>query len=282
MVKKTSMLEKLKNRWKSASGVRVDRQPTSRQPDRRVNGSDPHNRLPAEIGPERASGRKLSSKEEAVVTMGEGFRELSTLVRGVHSRMENQGERAAMLAEEIRSLPALGRQQLVLLEKMAAALEQQQQFGSRLLASLGSLPETLQGVRTALERSAATDERTAQTLGEFRATMDRIDGAMGRMVESSDRQTEGQRELVDAVRNGREQDVQALGQALRESRTEDMAQLEKATERSMEGVRRAQQEHNARLDRLAKDGSRWSNVIVVLLALTFFTLAGILTVLLLR
>ncbi|MEM7203612.1 MAG: hypothetical protein AAF628_25330 [Planctomycetota bacterium] len=289
MVKKTSILDKLKTRWKPASGMRVE---AAADPGQRAAKVDSRFEepiaapvTPATPAAERVSGRKLSSGEEAVVAMGEGFRELGSLVRGVHTRMEDQGERAQAALEHVSTLPALGRAQLDLLRGIAHQLEHQGKVGDQLLATLGGLPESLKGVEQALERTVATDERTSSTLAEFRTTMDRIQGSMDRMVQTSAAQAAAAQRMVQdssstaegvakALRAERSDELQSLTSALSDARQQDVARLEKTSRESVEVVRKLHDAQVAHLDRLTREGNRFGQVVVVLLTMTFFALAG--------
>lgn len=279
MVKKSSFLGRFKDRWKSGSGVRVarsERRASSRVPESvtaRLDEGLEEQRVakPASVS-DKVAGRKLSQKEAAVVAMGEGFQELSNLVRGVQVRMEDQGTRSAAVAEDIRAMPALGRQQLDLLRRIADGLESQGKVSDKLLSTLGQVKE-------ALDSSVLTDQRTVDTMLEFKRTMERIDGSIGRMVDNTkalarDRQAD-ERRMVDAIREGREEDVRALVEGQRAG----VERLEAATRQRMDAMRLVQDEHAAHLNKLVTINGRWTQVIIILLSLTFFALAGILTVL---
>ncbi len=278
MVKKSSIFEKLKHRWKANAGVAVGRADGGD----RVAGEVPASRL-GEVGggmsasapAERVPGRKLSAKEEAVMAMGEGFRELSSLVRGVQTRMEDQGQRASRMAEEIASLPALGRSQLDLLKRMAEHLEKQNKVGDQLLGTMKGVPQALQGIEKALKDAAATEQRTAQTLGDFRSTMDRIQGSMSQMTASAKTQADAASQLVRDQQGGQ----QKLVDSLSDSQREGIDRLESLTTKKLDAMRKAQDEQAARLSQLVSSTGRWSQVLVVLLSLTFFALAGILSIL---
>jgi len=280
VVKKSSLLEKLKTRWKTGS-VRVDR--TARGAD--ATDSVAARRAPADAGltpdlrPEQASGRKLSAREEAVVAMGEGFQELSNLVRGVQARVEDHGGRTSQLAEEISALPVLGRAQLDALKRIANHMDRQNVVGEKLLQTLG-------GVQDALIRASATDERTAKTLEDFRGTMDRIEGSMGKMVDSAESQaqsaaalandrTADQTRMVEAIREGRREDVQTLVETQREGAD----RLQAATSQRLSSMQKMQEQHAADLTKLVTVNGKWTQLVIVLLSLTFFALAGILAVL---
>jgi hypothetical protein len=290
VVKKSSFFEKLKTRWKSGSGVSVQksardgkpRDPVEARLDR---GVDSGGSLPAFAEGNRVSGRKLSPKEEARLAIGEGFQELSSLVRGVQTRVEDQGGQAAKMAEEIQSLPALGRSQLDLLQKMASHFEQQTEVGAQLLQKLGDLPGLLGGVQQALEKATATDARTADTLDQFRETMDRIEGSMEQMVETSKTHVSAATDLVRGreAEEKRVLDVLEKGRdALLEHQRDGVERIESATATRLDGLRRLHQDQTERLTKLVTDNGKWTQLLVVLLSLTFFAIAGILAVLALK
>jgi hypothetical protein len=292
VVKKSSFLEKLRHRWKTGAGVQVSKpvgrdkvpEPVQARIDGRI---DRRGGVAAPV--EAASSRKLSAREEAVSAITEGFADLSSLVRGVQARVEDSGARTGEIAGDVKVLPALARAQLETLQRLAAHLQRQGEVNEQLLVSLGGLPDLLSGVQAALDRVADADHRTAQTLEDFRTTMDRIEGAMEQMVDSARAQADAttalsrdhraeQEEIVAAIRQGREEDVQTLVQTQREG----VERIESATSQRLEVLRKMQEEHAAHIGKLVTANGKWTQVVVVLLALTFFAIAGILAVLGLR
>lgn len=292
MVKKSSFLEKLRHRWKSGAGVQVSKsagrdkipEPVQARMESRI---DRHGALPPSVDP--TSSRKLTAREEAVTAINEGFADLSALVRGVQARVEDHGSRTGEIASDVKALPALGRAQLETLQRLAAHLQRQGEVNEQLLVSLGGLPDLMSGVQAALDRVADADHRTAQTLDDFRTTMDRIEGAMEQMVDSARAQADAttalsrdhraeQEEIVNAIRQGREADVQTLVQTQREG----VERIESATAQRLDVLRKMQEEHAAHIGKLVTVNGKWTQVVVILLALTFFAIAGILAVLGLR
>jgi hypothetical protein len=197
VVKKSSLFSKIVHRWRT-SPVRIDsveRRGTGEAAPNRVAGAGTPRRaalperpepaaveLPAEPLTERVAGRKLSPREEALLTMDSGLKELATLMRGMQARAEVEGQRIADIAGGVSQLPALGQMQLDLLRGMAAQLERQNAVGETLATTFTELPAMLKDLRAAVERTAVSDERTARSLSEFRESMDRIQVAMGEMV----------------------------------------------------------------------------------------------------
>ncbi len=304
MVKKTSILNKLKNRWKSspvrvetradaraasgAVGSGAERTPANGAANRvaqaqqaTANRLQPDRAEPAaplgNLAAERMPGRKMSAKEDALVALGEGFRELSGLVRGVQTRLDAQGDRSQSFVEDLRALPALGQAQIELLRQMAGQLEQQTATNGKLLSTLGELPNALSGVQAALNRAAATDERTAKTLSEFQGTMDRIHGAMEKVVDSAGRQVDAAQALVDRRDGERDDLLEAVRDGSRRDNAELAEQLSAARREDMEAMRSMHTRQVAQLDELGKSSGRFGNAVVVLLALTFLAIAGVLT-----
>ncbi len=310
MVRKTSILERLKNRWKSPSGLRVDRgggesraNATGTTGATGVADTDPaplegididaNTRLAATPGVDPVTGRKLSPKEEAALAVREGLQEPSDLLRGVHARLGDQSDRARALAAHVEAMPAAGRAQHDVLRQMSAQLERQNDTSVRLAAALGTLPDALHGVHRALERVASSDERTVQAMGEFRNHMERVQSAMERLVDSAAAQAQAAQVLardrtaerhsfVEAMRAGRERDIQALVASMAEGRQQDVERLEQATNAGVGALQRLHDQQAGRLDQLARDGGRFGQLVVVLLTLTFFAIVGVLGLMILR
>jgi hypothetical protein len=164
---------------------------------------------------ERASGRKLSVKEEALVTLDGGLKELASLMRGVQVRLDAEGAQVGELASDIKMLPALGQAQLDVLRAVATQIEQQGRVSERLLQTMADLPAAMTSLRTTLDRVVATDERTASTLGEFRGAMDSIHSAMREMVAQSQAQAQANEKLLTERDDRAERMVESLSQMAR-------------------------------------------------------------------
>ena len=180
MVQKSTLFDKLKNRWRPASGIRVDstkpqgsgRSAANSSPNSdRVAGTSVPMATPGGARVESVSSRKLSSKQEAVVALDEGFKELSSLMRGMQSRMDGH-------AESLAQLPALNQTQIDLMRSMVERLDQQSTATEVLGERLGDMPKMFEKLNSSLEKVAATDQRTASTLGEFKDNMTRIQACL--------------------------------------------------------------------------------------------------------
>ena len=338
-VKKSSLFEKFMQRWRPASGVRVEPQarggieqqarggiePQARggtQPQARTTSStgstasaakldapnnEAGNRMPppverlvsaspppATIQPEPAVGRKLSSKEEAAMAIGEGFDELSSIMRGVTVRLEDQGGRVANMAHDMAMLPELGRAQLNALEQLLLKLDRQGDSMEQVAQRLVELPNAMAGLQGALDRVVASDDRAAATLAEFRSNMDRIQSSMQQMVEGSRSQADSTAMLVreqgaqsariaeTVSREGTKQ-VEAVRGAVDDlNRTQQRAvdKLDATQAKALDGLRMAHEDQANRLGKVAAESSKWNRAVLVLLIMVFATLASIFVVLL--
>jgi len=231
VVKKTSLLNKLVGRWRTsavevhegtranADSASVNRVSASRTPVPARRPVEPEvAEVVAQTLAERASGRKLSVKEEALLTMDGGLKELASLMRGVQVRLDAEGAQVGELASDIKLLPALGQAQLDALRAVAGQLEQQGRTSERMLQAMADLPATLAGLKSTLDRVVATDERTAGTLAEFRTAMDAIHGAMRETVDHSRAQAERTESALRAQDGRAERAVQSLEHIVRADR----------------------------------------------------------------
>ena len=231
MVKKTSLLSRLKNRLRA--GPREEGEALAALPVRQA----------------RTTSRKLSSKEEALMTMGEGFKELSNMMRGVQVRLEDQDGRMADVVENTRG-------QLEVLKGLSG--------------NLAMLPETVRELKKALDRSAATDERTSKTLSEFKGHMDKIQGSMDKMVENSRVQAQATRSLTDK----REEQQRAQTTAMRTmakdlgaTQTKAVENLQEANDKQLASLRMAQEDQSSRLLKLMTASSKWNRAMLVVMIL---------------
>lgn len=256
MVKKSSLLNKLWGRWRSPSGMRVessDRQqsertqsertsaPPPRPTSRRVEPVAPPPAIEpadavAQPMPERTSSRKMSPKEEALVTMEGGLKDLANLMRGVQVRMDAEGTKVAEMAGDIRMLPALGQAQLDVLRALAEQVEKQGRANAQLMAVVGDLPGTMSGLRSTLDRMVATDERSAKTLDEFRSTMGTIQASMQEMVGHSKKQADHTEELLKSQDDRAERLAESLASVARHER-DKTDKLAASLEQNVQGQR---------------------------------------------
>lgn len=309
-MKKSSLFDKFMQRWRPASGVRIE--PQTRTTGTAAPGAkaEPVNRVstppppvervtpaappPATIQPEAAVGRKLSTKEEAAMALGEGFQELSSVMRGVTVRLEDQGGRVASMAHDMAMLPELGRAQLNALEQLLQKLDRQGASMEQVAERLADLPNAMSGLQGALDRVVASDERAATTLAEFRANMDRIQNSMQQMVENSRSQADSTANLVreqgaqssriaeTVAREGTKQ-VEAVRGAVEDlNRTQQRAvdKLETTQSKALDGLRVAHEDQTNRLGKVAAESAKWNRAVLVLLIMVFAALASIFVVLL--
>lgn len=293
MVKKGSFLSRLRDRWRSSSGMRVEAgrrggDEVKAPANRMAGGTSGREALRGAEAPaadrqvatgapaEVRSTRKMTDREEAVAALGEHFQELAGLMRGVQSRMDGQTQKLQDAADSLRNLPALGNRQLDLLKQVADRVERQNQVGENLARSLAGLPELLGNVEKALQRAAATDERTANTVREFQSTMDRIQGQMGKMVEHSAEQAAATRTLAER----REESLQGLAQQVEQGQKQAVQELRRTTDEGLASLRRSNEDQSNRLHKVVEQHSGWNRAVLAGLGLVLLGMVVILVVLL--
>lgn len=243
---------------------------------------------------DRSSKRKVSDNEEAVLALKEGFQELASLLRGMQSRGDAQGEQLASAVDQLKQLPGFAGQQLEALGQIATGLERQGAAQEELTRSMSGLPEVMRGVEKALVDASTRDARTAQTLGEFRGTMTRMQDAMGEMVQESKRQADSTARIAERDTEGmqeqsREHHKELLGavEGLSSSQQDAVsaqkhavAGLRDSQREVIEDLRRAQQDQARKLEAAVDNAGRWNQALLVVLLLLLGGLGAVLTVIL--
>lgn len=279
MVKQGSFFQRLKERWSSGSGVRVETRPAANggnnggnhggngkgrplgtaTPVQRV---EPERALAREAVPEPIeprSSRKLSDREEAMLAFGTHFQELTTLLRGSQARVDDQLSKIVGATSALTQLPTLGQQQLDTLRALSVQMERQNSLGEQMSVTMTKLPSLLQNVESALARAAATDERTAATVREFQATMDRIHGSMGQMVQHSEQHVRTAQSLAER----RDQELKGLAQGIEQSQQRAVTELARATDEGMQTLRRSHEDQSNRLQRVVQEHAGWNRAVLV-------------------
>jgi chromosome segregation ATPase len=181
------------------------------------------------------------------MTLGEGFKELSNMMRGVQVRLEDQDGRMAEVADNTRG-------QLEVLKGLTGNLE--------------LLPETMRELKKALDRTAATDERTSRTLNEFQHHMDKIQGSMDQMVEHSRTQAQATSSLTgrqDEQRSKQTDAIRGLVRELGTTQSQAVGRMEEATGNHLQSLKHAQQDQSARLLKLLTASGKWNRAMLVVL-----------------
>jgi len=263
VVKKSSFLDKIVSRFRGGS-VRVDSDSRSGTRTRgngdanRVSGTDGD---PAVVQPVREeiiprSRRRMSPSEEAAIKMTHNFQELSGVLQGMQTRMEDQSGRLNRMDQNLARLPAAADAQIEVLQGLAGQIEKQNVINTSMLETFAGLPDVMKGVQASLEKNAVSDERTAQTLGEFKGTMDRVRVSMGDVVKSSQVQAEAATSLV-------------------ENQQQTFRKLEVTTKEGLEKLRFAQEDQADRMTEMVDEHSRWNRSVLALLILSFAALVAI-------
>lgn len=264
MVNKGSFFQRLKERWGSGSGVRVDTRnggvrsgsPASVQ---RVEPEGGGRELATGAPIEAKSTRKLTEREEALMALGTHFSELSAMLRGSHARVDDQLTRLVTAASALTALPALSQQQLDLLRGLSAHMERQNAIGEQVASTMTKLPALLNNVESALQRAAATDERTASTVREFQTTMDRIHASMGKMVEHSETQAKATQQLAEH----RDDNLRAVASDLERSQQQAVRELQRASDEGLQSLRRTQEDQSNRMQRLLMENAGWNRAVLI-------------------
>ena len=282
MVKKSSIFARLKERWRSGSGMRVEPMRRGgeevRAPVNRVPNGNGGRELQAGSPGELRSSRKLSEREEASVALSQHFQDIGALLRGVQSRMDKNHDRLDVVADSLGKLPAVSQQQLAMLQQMASHVERQNAVGENLARTLTGLPDLLKNVEQALQRAASTDERTASTVREFQANMERIQTQMGKMVEHSAESAAATRNLAER----REQSWTELATNLTEGQQKAVAELQKANTEGLASLRRSNEDQSTRLHKVVEEHAGWNRAVLAVLGIVLLGMVSILVVLLVR
>ncbi|MBZ0153537.1 MAG: hypothetical protein K8J09_18585 [Planctomycetes bacterium] len=287
MVKEGSFFQRLMGRL--GSGVRVESAGTGRDGNgqNRPKGSPQPAHQPAHqsapkppvqrVDPERAapppvravateatpidtkSARKLSEREEALMALGGHFQELTTLLRGSQTRVDDQLTKIVDATSALTALPLLGQQQLETLRALSTQMERQNALGEQMAATMTRLPSLLDNVESALQRAAATDERTAATVREFQSTMDRIHASMSQMVQHSDTQAQASKQLAER----RDQDLLKITEGIETSQQRAVEQLRRTTDEGLQSLRRTHEDQSNRLQRVVQEHAGWNRAVLV-------------------
>lgn len=271
MVKQGSFFQRLKERWGSGSGVRVEREAIAGEPSPR---GDADRAVAARVEPpavEARSSRKLSDREEAMLALGTHFQELTSLLRGSHARVDDQLGKLVGATNVLAQLPALSQQQLDALRSLSVQMERQNALGEQMATTMTRLPSLLESVEQALARAAATDERTAATVREFQSTMDRIHTSMGQMVQHSEQQARTAHTLAER----RDGELKNLAEGMQLAQQRTVHELQRTTEEGLQSLRRTHEDQSNRLQRVVQEHAGWNRAVLFGVALVVLGIAGL-------
>ncbi len=271
MVKQGSFFQRLKERWGSGSGVRVEREAIAGEPTQR---GEADRAVAARVEPpavEARSSRKLSDREEAMLALGTHFQELTSLLRGSHARVDDQLGKLVGATNVLAQLPALSQQQLDALRSLSVQMERQNALGEQMATTMTRLPSLLENVEQALARAAATDERTAATVRDFQSTMDRIHASMGQMVQHSEQQARTAHTLAER----RDGELRNLAEGMQLAQQRTMHELQRTTEESLQSLRTTHEDQSNRLQRVVQEHAGWNRAVLFGVALVVLGIAGL-------
>lgn len=294
MVNKGSFFQRLKGRWGSGSGVRVEQPsgtassadrstPGRPTPDKATSSSKPApkpaataSRVEPDLAQPRSgngngstravsstfqpaetrSTRKMSDREEAMLAVGQQFQELTALMRGSQAASD---EKLQKIVDATSSMPVLGQQQLETLQSLSKQIEKQNELGEKLSTTMTRLPNLLESVEKALDRAAKTDERTAATVLEFQSTMDRIHTSMDKMVEHSGDQAKASQDLA----NRRSDELKGLATDIAKAQGGAVEELKRTTDEGLQQLRRTHEDQSNRLQKVVQEHAGWNRAVLV-------------------
>lgn len=292
MVKQGSFFQRLKDRWGSGSGVRVERSgaPAGKVPEK-AEKTVPLPRVEPErvasasrevanefAGIDARSSRKMSDREEAMLALSTHFQELTSLLRGSQARVDDQLTKIVGATSALTQLPALGQQQLEALRGLSAQMERQNTLGEQLAGTMTRLPNLLQNVEAALARAAATDERTSATVREFQTTMDRIHSAMGQMVQHGEQHVRTAQTLAER----RDQELKGLAEGIEKSQRTAVGELQRTTDEGLQTLRRSHEDQSNRLQRVVQEHAGWNRAVLVGIGLVVLGIGALIALQLFR
>lgn len=301
MVKQGSFFQRLKERWGSGSGVRVEKPaavargaapvkpaatasrvepaPHAGNGSGNGNGAGPAAPLSTTFSPADArSTRKVSDREEAMLALGSHFQELTALLRGSQARTDEKLQKLVDATSSLGSLPALGQQQLDTLRALSTQMEKQNQLGEQLTATMTKLPNLLENVEAALQRAAATDERTAATVREFQSTMDRIHTSMDKMVQNSSEQTKAAQQLAER----RDDELKGLASDIAKTQAHAVDELKRTTDEGLQSLRRTHEDQSNRLQRVVQEHAGWNRAVLVGIGLVVLGIGAVIVLQLMK
>ena len=297
MVNKGSFFQRLKGRWGSGSGVRVE---DSSSTDSLTNGassasgvgaSSSASRIDSELGQSRdgsgrsvsstfqpagaRSSRKMSDREEAMLVVGHHFQELASLMRGSQAASD---EKLQKIVDATSSMPAVGQQQLETLQALSQQMQKQNELGEKLSTTMTRLPHLLESVEKALDRAAKTDERTAATVMEFQSTMDRIHTSMDKMVEHSGDQAKATQELA----NRRNEELKGLVTDIAKAQDGAVDELKRTTGEGLQHLRRTHEDQSNRLQKVVEEHAGWNRAVLVGIGLVVLGIGAVIALQLMK
>jgi uncharacterized protein YukE/uncharacterized coiled-coil protein SlyX len=299
MVNKGSFFQRLKGRWGSGSGVRVESSSSTSSRANTVSASATRaqqsaataSRIDSELAQPRdgsgrsvssafhpaetRSSRKMSDREEAMLAVGQHFQELTALMRGSQAASD---EKLQKIVDATSSIPVLGQQQLEALQSLSQQMQKQNELGEKLSTTMTRLPNLLENVEKALDRAATTDERTAATVMEFQSTMDRIHTSMDKMVEHSGDQAKATQELASR----RSEELKGLASDIAKAQDGAVDELKRTTGEGLKGLRRTHEDQSNRLQKVVEEQAGWNRAVLVGIGLVVLGIGAVIALQLMK
>ena len=318
MVNKGTFFQRLKDRWGSGSGVRVEKpasgngssgSSTSGKPAGNAAGGLAGKPLAtaSRIEPERVqpssssridssgmdgngSSRAVSSTfqpAEVRSTRKMSDREEAMLAVGQHFQeltalmrgtQAANDEKLQKIVDATSSIPVLGQQQLETLKVLSQQMEKQNELGVQLSATMTRLPNLLENVEKALDRAAKTDERTAATVLEFQSTMDRIHSSMDKMVAHSGDQAKAAQQLAER----RNDELKGLATDMAKAQAGAVDELKRTTDEGLQQLRRTHEDQSNRLQKVVQEHAGWNRAVLVGIGLVVLGIGAVIVLQLMK
>lgn len=199
--------------------------------------------------------------------MVDGIKDLSGLLRGIRTGMDNQGERTEKLIKNFQDLPEAAKAQIQFLERISAQMESQHSHTSELLERFSQIPELLAGVQKILESQQAAEERRDQTLGRFRDTMERINTSIAVLNKDT-------KEAINTNARSFERGHAESVRTFEKKHSESVQAFELSQRQTLDAFLKASHSQNEAMSSVLKGSTKQNRAILVFLILVFLVMSG--------
>lgn len=303
MVKQGSFFKRLKDKWGSGSGVRIEQRSPgteSRSPGKSP-AAPPASSSPTSPAAARGEAAKPARPAAAVPPVerveptpapaSNGARELSSQFAPVDARSSRK------MSDREEALLALGShfQELsTMLRGSHARMDDQLTKLVTATSALGSLPalsqqqlETLKAVSAHMEKQNALGEQLASTMTVLPALLQNVEGALARAAATDERTAATVREFqstMDRIHSSmgqmvshseqqakasqqlaerRDDTMQNLASGIEAAQQSAAQELKRATDEGMQSLRRTHEDQSNRLHRVVQEHAGWNRAVLV-------------------
>jgi len=194
-------------------------------------GDEPRITVPEQVIRIRTS--RVKGKDEAISAIGDGFRELSSLLSSISERLARQDARAVDLSEQLkdlpeylRALPRLQEAQNRTLGSIAERVAEGNQLATRAVDAIARLPQVQ-------EEQTAALAYVAERISEGNQAVRGITDALARIPEELRRGAEGQEQAIRSVAEAQ----QKTAKVLHYNQQKALQLFHQATQKTLQNVR---------------------------------------------